>query len=141
MSEYVVDTCILVKANHSEPKEAFPFLELLIRISSEHGMCLDTEREILKEYGENVYKGFSGEWFKNMQRAGKIRYVKKTIRRNQRQDLIKLKFDPNDIKFVATAYVCGKKIVSDDSDYNNTVTAYLLEKMGIRVFQVNSSLF
>jgi hypothetical protein len=61
MSEYVVDTCILVKANHSEPKEAFPFLELLIRISSEHGMCLDTEREILKEYGENVYKGFSGE--------------------------------------------------------------------------------
>ncbi len=140
MSEYVVDTCILAGANHNGPGEAFPFLRLLMKILHEHRICVDTEREILNEYGENAYKGYSGEWFKNMQRAAKISYVKKTIGKRQRKDLIKLKFDPDDIKFVATAHVCGKRIVSDDSDYSDTIAAYLLEKMGIRIFHSNSEL-
>ena len=139
MTDYVIDTCILVDANNTDTKRAFQVIELLITIKNEHKICLDKKREILREYERNgIYNGFSGEWFKNMQRAAKIKYVKQHIEKDKRK-LIKLKFDADDIKFVATANACGKKIISDDTDYN-TVKDYLLEKMGINVLRSGSAL-
>ncbi len=141
MSKYVVDTCILVNANYQDCEKAFPFLELLIMIKKEHEICLDTKGEIWREYEKNgLYKGFSGEWYKNMQRANKIKYVKKTIGKKSKNELLKMKFDPDDIKFVATAYVCGKRIISDDTDYSEEIVNYLLEKMEIRIFCSRSRL-
>ncbi|KYK30149.1 MAG: hypothetical protein HXS48_16425 [Theionarchaea archaeon] len=141
MTDYVIDTCILVEANNKDIKRAFQFIELLIIISNEHTICLDRKRGILKEYEENqMYEGFSGIWFKNMQRAAKIVYVKKKIGKKQKEKLVNLKFDIDDIKFVATANACGKRIISDDTDYNKKVTAYLREKMGIIIFRSGSEL-
>lgn len=141
MTDYVVDTCILVEANNKDTKRAYQFMELLFMIKNEHKICLDRKRGILREYQENqIYEGFSGIWFKNMQRAAKIVYVKKKIGKKQKEKLITLKFDSDDIKFVATANACGKRIISDDTDYNEKVTAYLREEMGIIVFRSGSEL-
>lgn len=134
MSKYVVDTCILVNANQ-DMGEAFPIVKLLITLLNGHEICLDSEGEILKEYENNgLYEGFSGEWYKNMQRSARITYVKKTIGRKPKNELLRMRFDPDDIKFVATAHVCGKRIISNDTDYNEEIINYLLEKMEIRVF-------
>jgi len=113
MTDYVIDTCILVEANNKDVKKAFQVIRLLIAVIEDHRICLDNKREILKEYERNdIYKGFSGIWFKNMHRAAKILYVKKEIEKRQRRNLIKLRFDTDDVKFVATANVCGKRIIS-----------------------------
>ena len=58
----------------------------------------------------------------------------------QKKKLIKLRFDTDDIKFVATANVCGKRIISDDTDYTDTVKDYLLEEMGIKILHSGSTL-
>ncbi|MBU7047783.1 MAG: PIN domain-containing protein [Theionarchaea archaeon] len=140
MTGYVIDTCILVEAN-KDMKRAFQTMRLLMAVLERHRMCLDTGREILKEYEKNgIYEGFSGIWFKNMQREAKIDYVKKKIEKRQKKELIKLKFDKNDIKFVATANTCGNRIISDDSDYNDKVIQYLKERMGITVYDSDSEL-
>ena len=113
MTDYVIDTCILVEANNKDVKKAFQIIRLLIAVIEDHRICLDNKREILKEYERNdIYKGFSGIWFKKMHRAAKISYVKKGIEKRQRKDLIKLRFDTDDVKFVATAKACGKRIIS-----------------------------
>lgn len=138
MTDYVIDTCILVKANSKDMNSAFKFITLLIALLN-HRMCLDTNREILKEYEKNhLYSGFSGVWFKNMHRAAKITYVRKRIKKEQKKKLKKLKFDITDIKFVATANACGKRIISDDSDFTEKVITYLNREMGITVLHPDS---
>jgi len=85
MTDYVIDTCILVKANNTDTKKSFQVIELLIMIYKEHKICLDKNREILNEYERNgIYEGLLGEWFKSMQRAAKIRYVKQHIKKDNK---------------------------------------------------------
>ncbi len=140
MTDYVIDTCILVEANNDNKERAFTFMRLLFKLE-DHRICLDNKREILKEYERNdIYKEFSGIWFKNMHRAAKILYVKKEIEKRQRKDLIKLRFDTDDIKFVATANACGKRIISNDTDYTAVIVQYLWEEMGIIILHPNSEL-
>ena len=85
MTDYVIDTCILVEANNKDMNNAFNFIRLLTAIL-DHRICLDTKRDILKEYEENqIYEGLSGIWFKTMQRAAKIVYVKKNRKRTGKE--------------------------------------------------------
>lgn len=141
MTDYVIDTCILVEANNNDMKRAFHFMKLLIEIFENHDLCLDNKREILREYERNgIYKEFTGVWFKNMQRAAKIVYVRKKIERKQKRELTRLKFDAHDFKFVATANACGKQIISDDSDYNEMIIQYLWKEMEIKVLHSDEKL-
>ena len=52
-----------------------------------------------------------------------------------------LRFDQDDLPFVAVCSNSGsKKLVAEESDYNNKVKSYLKNKMGIDVLSIKLSL-
>ncbi|MDD5014539.1 MAG: hypothetical protein PHW73_05490 [Atribacterota bacterium] len=143
---WTVDTCVLydfVGGNY----DAFYFLHG-ITIKNDK-VVLDQEKHIETEYQNCMKKikfenkfacDFISKWFTTVVSRCVIKYCGDLDIRHKKA-LKKLNFHDKDLPFVA---VCkqtkDKNLVSKDSDYNNEVKEYLLEKMEVHVLSIQDSL-
>lgn len=143
---WIVDTCIFYFAGgyiDSSEKDTFAKVkvsiekiedarELMKIIRENDTLVMDLEGEIKKEYErclKRVRDSYLELWFSYMiSTAGKIDYVSSNLPINERDELLDLNFDEDDLPFVGSAKNSSDNIiVSNDSDYyqDETTTNYI----------------
>jgi len=140
--EWVVDTCVLRISQDPHDPRSLDALALLHLIKASDRLAVDHGRAIVKQYMKHVPpKSHAGQWLKSMlSRADKVIFYPACLCARHRSALSALHFDPDDLVFVATASESvDKKLVSEDSDYSQTVMQYLEQNLGIHVLSIKES--
>lgn len=142
--EWVLDTWVLKTAISMEHGKQWDSLSLLLEIEKKHKIALDQKGEIEKEYRRYYTTDLLlKKWWKLMiTRTGKISHKTGHIPQRTRKRLINdLAFHHDDVKFVDVAYQTDDKfLVSEDSDYTDTIKNYLKDELGISCLQVAEAL-
>ena len=141
--EWTLDTCVLYQAADNDMNAIF----LMLKIKEDNDkVILDLEKEIIKQYRNCLdrtrdKKGHDllRKWFVILE-SKLAKYVSSTLEDNHRKQLIELGFHRKDFPFVgACSKSSCKRIITNDSDYNDDVKEYLNSRMGIKVKPIPAS--
>ena len=145
--DWTVDTYVLYEAANLN----FKAIKFLIFINDEEDIIvLDHDKYIDTEYTNCIKKTkakyawgrtFVTKWFINIvNKSTVIRYCG-DLDINHKKALKELHFHNDDWPFVAVcSCTTNKNLVSEESDYDNDVKKYLLEKMEVHVLSIQDSL-
>jgi len=145
---WTIDTWVLYKAAELD----FDAITLLSNVRTRHFVAFDYEGHIRSEYEsckrrtsrqQREYPGSTiiEKWLAELIRRKAIFNNSGLLQERHRQHLEQLKFDPSDMPFVAVCYrTPDKLLVAEESDYNETVTKYLRDQMGIQVLTISQAL-
>jgi len=145
--DWTIDTYVLYRAADVD-YDAISFLQKILNERSE--IAFDYEGNIEKEYrdcfikAQRERKGGSvalKEWFKQIVSKRARKFISGTLDTKKQKDLADLRFDRSDWPFVAVcSKTASKRLVSEDSDYNEQVKNYLKSEMSIDVLPIKDAL-
>ena len=145
MSDIVIDTSILYECANINGTAIY-LLENYIRKNI--FICFDFEEKILSEYKKCFIKikkakspgeKFLQKWFSKIS-SKLIKQYSGNLTQKQKQDLKDLSFHNDDYVFVGVAIKSiSKIIISEDSDYNESVKNYLSKVLNILVDNIESA--
>lgn len=142
-SQWVIDTCVL-KISIAPSTKGMQAISFLNEILRHHSIKLDQERRIEQEYKKHIQRGthVACWWEQIVRLAGKIhRYSSNFPSKHKEHLLRKLNFDLSDLPFVSVASKGKDKLlVSEDSDYNKSVQAYLRNHLKVQVLSLEEAL-
>ena len=141
--EWIIDTTILVHAcrpTEESHLDAQEFVQVVRRL---HTIALDSQGHIEREYERNLWDESSFQiWWYAMWRKNKVvRRDGRLPNRHRRHLTDRLKFDRDDLPFVAVASRGSSKLLAtEDSDYDSQVRDYLSSELGVSVLNTAAAL-
>jgi len=143
--EWVIDTNVFASACDADSDTYLDALGFLDRVRTNHRIALDYahQNRIMSEYQRRVgnQKHFQ-RWWREMERKRKIAYRDGDLSNRHRRHLTdRLKFDRDDLPFVAVASRGSSKLLAtEDSDYGAQVRDYLSSALGVSVLNTAAAL-
>ena len=141
--EWIIDTTILVhacKPTEESHLDAQEFVQVVRRL---HTIALDSQGHMRGEYERNLGDNSSFRlWWDAVWNAGKaVRRDGRLPNRHRRHLTDRLKFDRDDLPFVAVASRGSSKLLAtEDSDYDSQVRDYLSSALGVSVLNTAAAL-
>jgi len=140
MIYWVLDCWVLASCNDEECDNDDHYLEcisLLSKIKERDGICLDHCGQIYTEYCKHFISRFVTQWWKVMSRTqGKIHYCSNNLSLRHLNNIMKIGFHDDDLKYIGTTYNSpNKKLVACESDYKIEIIDYLKDKCDIEVLE------
>jgi predicted nucleic acid-binding protein len=150
-----IDSKIWVCAFSEKPGEwSFDCEGFLYKfIESNHSLAVDYERNVLREYNDNLkYNERYRAFYRMLDSSHRIEFVDATLTNKHKGSLLALGFhEPEDHVFVGVAYNADKMIITEDSDYGKgihpkakesdkqAVLRYMITEMELKVLDSNEA--
>jgi len=140
VKEWTIDTWVLYKVNEGD-LDAHTFLIFILK--HRHRIVFDQEGHIANEYKrcfQQHNNKFLFKWFEALKRHNAIMFYSGKLSQEHKQALLRMKFDPSDLVFVAVASRSKDKLlVSEDSDYTPAVCNYLKQNLQVQVLKLTEA--
>lgn len=140
--EWVLDTWVLRTAENRNDDRRYDALKLLFEIEDNHSIAVN--QKIVEEYQRHLRpRTCVSKWWSKMSKVSeKISFKGGGLPRNKKSYLLNnLGFHQKDIPFVTVAYQTNPKLlVTEDSDYTDSIKDYLNSKLGIVCLPVREAL-
>ena len=141
--EWVIDTGVLFRAHDPTTIADLDALAFIHNVRRLHHIALDFQGHIRAEYERNLMRYIPFRlWWAAMWKLGKIVQRDGTLDSRPRRQLVEsLRFDADDLPFVAVASKGSSKfLVSVDSDYNPGVREYIGSELGVTTYGISDAL-
>jgi hypothetical protein len=141
--EWVIDTNVLAITGDPKSEKFLDAIGFLDRVRLNHHIALDSQREIEAQYYRNINEStYARTWLSYMaSREGKLTWFDGQLSNRHVSALLnRLGFDRDDLVFVAVASKGSSKLlVLEDSDFNEPVTEYLKDELGVTTYQIEDA--